>query len=89
MQAIELDIEVKDNRPEYADRAPWHILGSDAVMYLDGRWGTARTRREIVEHAREIAMRYRRNSDYTMTLLGYAPLGVSQTYIVGMGRIKL
>ena len=89
MQAIALDIEVKDNRPEYADRAPWHILGSDVVMYLDGRWGTARTHREIIEQAQNLATRYRGNNDYTMTLLGYALLDVSKAYIVGMGRIEL
>lgn len=75
MQTIALDIEVRDMRPEYADRAPWHVLGSDVVMYLDGRWGAARTQREIVDHALGITRWYRSSGDYTVTLVGYNTLG--------------
>ena len=89
MQTIALDIEVKDNRPEHIDRAPWHVMGSEVVMYLDGRWNAARTQREIVEQARNIATRYRGNSDYTMTLVGYSVLGKSWNSTVNTGKIKL
>ena len=89
MQTIALDIEVQDNRPEYADRAPWSVMGSDVMMYLDGRWSAARTQREIVEQARNIARRYRGESDYTLTLVGYAVLGKSWNSTIDMGRIEL
>ena len=85
MRTIALDIEVRDLRPEYVERAPWHILGSDVMMYLDGRWGPARTRREIVGQAREIARRYRGDSNYAMTLVGYDTLGTGTSVHVTMG----
>lgn len=87
MRTVALEIEIEDLRPEYAGRKPWHILGSDVMTWIDGRWGRARTLSELVRHARAVSGRYCRTSDYRATLVGYTTLGTGTSRITPLPRV--
>ena len=74
MQAVALEIRIV--RP---DGSSFHAMGSDTMLYRDGRWSAQTFNQQCVNHARFITKRDRADG-YRAFLTGYTVLESNCTY---------
>ena len=74
MQAVVLDIKIV--RP---DGTSFHAMGSDTMLYRDGRWNERTFNQKCVGHARFIT-KHDRDNGYRAFLTGYTVLQGHCTY---------